>query len=116
MLRLQPAHLLFTLLALSACASDAKQTETSDTGSGSADTTGDTTMPAAFGRVLLHILSTIISTAYIRPYDRYIRPESKILVFCRFWVVLGRCWAGVGPVWVRCWSVLADVGPVLART
>ena len=43
MLRLQPAHLLFTLLALSACASDAKQTETADTGSGSADTSADTT-------------------------------------------------------------------------
>jgi hypothetical protein len=33
---------------------------------------------------------------YIRPYDRYIRPESKILVFGRFWTVFSWFWTGLG--------------------
>ena len=55
---------------------------------------------------------------YISPYDRYIRPESKIFVFGWFWVVLERFWAGwagFGPVfgWFLAGSgpILADFGP-----
>ncbi len=51
---------------------------------------------------------------YVRPYDGYIRPKSKIMVFGRFWTggpVLGR----FGQVLGRFWPMLGRFWPMLGR-